>query len=262
MRFDVECAPRTGILATVSVRKAAEKIIMFRAMRSLCCYNANAAQPPLQEENTPSVPSPVPSIHHAAVGSAPITPPYSVKEVPASSTNEIGFTVYSFGGDLPPELHIEHRKMSNSEVIRYIADTSKEGDEEVGINALKYGSQSLCSHSFGSCVPVFAYYPSDAGENADNGRPKALYHAASYVPDILNGLLASPEYGKPTDIFVVTRNWDAGNRRHVGINKQSAVSLYINAHLPVGSRFHIIEVPWGGAAVRVAADKIEIWETS
>lgn len=235
---------------------------MFRAMRSLCCYNVNAAQPPLQEENTPSVPSPVPSIHHAAVGSAPITPPYSVKDVPASSTNEIGFTVYSFGGDLPPEFHIELSEMSNSEVIRHIVDTSKDGDEEVGINTLKYGSQSLFSHSFGPCVPVFAYYSSKPGENADNGMPKALYHAASYVTKILDGLLASPEYGQPTDIFVVTRNWDAGNRRHGGINKQSAISLYINANRPDGTRFHVIEVPWGGAAVRVAADKIEIWETS
>lgn len=201
--------------------------------------------------------SSVPSIHHDVVDGNSIEPPFSVKDVAASSSNRIAFKVYSFGGDLPPDLSIEHSDLPASEVENHIADT----DKKVGIACLEYSSQRMYSCDFHPCVPVFAYYSHANGENSANGVPMALYHAEAYVTDRLDGLLVSPKYGQATDIFVVTRNSAAGNKAWNGIKKQSAISLYVNSKLPAGTKFHIIEVPRGPLAVRIAPGKIEVWNT-
>lgn len=200
--------------------------------------------------------SAVPSINHDAVGMRPIEAPFILKDVAASSSNGVAFKVYSFGGELPPDLSIEHSEIPCSEIAVHIADT----DKRVGIGRLEYSSQRMYSCDFRPCVPVFAYYRPASGENSDNGMPMGLYHAEAYVRDRLDELLASPKYGQATDIFVVTRISDLALRPQNGVLKQSAISLYLNSRLPAGTKFHVIEVPKGSLSVRVAADKIEVWK--
>ncbi|HJV80597.1 hypothetical protein [Noviherbaspirillum sp.] len=209
--------------------------------------------PPLDSPQSRT--SAVPSINHEAVGKRPIDPPLIVKDVAASSSNGIGFKIYSFGGALPPDLSIEHSEISHGEIAKRIAAT----DKKVGIGRMEYSSQRMYSCDFRPCVPVFAYYRPADGEDSDNDVPMALYHAEAYITDRLDELLASPKHGQATDIFVVTRNADDAMRTRNGVLKQSAISLYVNSKLPAGTKFHIIEVSWGPLSLRVAADKIEVW---
>lgn len=244
---------------------------MLRAIGGLCClYGHGAPQLPLQGSNAPSVPSAVPSINHNSVHQSPIAPPDFVRDVPAAnSLNGIGFKVYSFGGDLPhalrgdapADLHIEHGEMVRAEITGYIARTRIEGDREVETTRLKFSSQRMYSFDFTPCIPVFSYYPPVVGKNSGNEVPMALYHAENFVPEMLDGLLASAEHGHPTDIFVVTRNFPPENSELMRTRKQSATALYVHANLPEGTRFHVIEVPVAQVSVRVAADKIEVWKT-
>lgn len=242
---------------------------MLRTIGGLCCfYGAGAPQLPLQGGKASSLTSAVPSINHEAVHEQPIAPPDFVREVPASSSNGIGFIVYSFGGDLPhairgdapADLHIQHGEMSRDELTKHIADTSIPGDQEVEIGSLKYGSQRMHSYDFTPCVPVSALYASVIKENADSEVPMALYHAECFARERLDGLLASAEHGQPTDIFVVTRNWGPENTKGPGVLKQSAIALYLHSKLPAGTKLHVIEVPKGRIAVGVTADKIEVWK--
>lgn len=238
---------------------------MFRLFGSLCSPYGGAAPPsPAQGGNAPSVPSAVSSLNHDAVNMEPIASPSFVKDVPAeNSMNGIGFKVYSFGGDLPPDLHIEHTDMTGTRIRDHITGTGEqdEVDKEVEIAGLEFGSQRMYSCDFSPCVPVFAYYPPGAGESSEIEVPMALFHAQAYAKDRLDDLLASAKYGQPTDIFVVTRSFPPENREWNCVKKQSATALYVHANLPVGTKFHVIEVPAGSVAVRVAANKIEVWKT-
>lgn len=238
---------------------AAEKINLLRAVGGLCClYGHGAPQLPLQGGNTPSVPSAVPSINHDTVHQSPIGPPDFVRDIPAAND---GVKVYSFGGPLSADVQIEYGKMPATSIRAHIADTRNEGDQEVGTTRLKFGFNRLYSFDFLPCVPIFAYYPPVAGGSAENEVPMGLLHAQSYATDKFDELLASAEHGHPTDIFVVTRSFPPARREFDEVRKQSAFALYVHANLPEGTRLHVIEVPAGTVAVRVAAGNIEIWKT-
>jgi hypothetical protein len=205
---------------------------------------------------------PIPCINSALVNLTLTRPPNHVAIALGVDDRHKGFTVYSFGN--PPTQNI--KCIEKGDEIKSFADIPRGSDvKHVEIGETKSGKEHLFSGGFVTCTPVIAFY--------GNGS-MALHHSARYTsvrasspkkgstntehhdPGHLDTLLDHPEFGRPTDVFVVAREGKQDQ-----YSRQSGNSIYAINHAQVGTSVHVMEVPPRIVAVDITPGNLDIWLT-
>jgi hypothetical protein len=75
-------------------------------------------------------------------------------------------------------------------------------------------------------------------------------------PAHLDNLLDHPEFGRPTDLFVVARE---GKQNQY--TRQSGNAIYAVNHAQKGTSVHVVEVPPRIVAVDVTPGNLDVWLT-
>jgi hypothetical protein len=205
---------------------------------------------------------PIPCINSALVNQTLTRGPNHVATALGVENHQMGFTVYSFGQRPTQNIKcIEKRSESNS-----FAEIAKMRDvKHVEPGDTESGKTRLFSGGFVNCTPVIAFYG-----NGD----VAMHHSARYAsvlpspseegstntehldPAHLDALLDHPEFGRPTDLFVVARE---GKQNQY--TRQSGNSIYAVNHAQDGTSVHVIQVPPRIIAVDVTPGNLDVWLT-
>jgi hypothetical protein len=173
-------------------------------------------------------------------------------------TNDLGCTVISYNDIGPQAVNIfDGDSYEKSPAYCNLPDDGSvtkniSGTSVVGVGAYDNNAKHAVSNSFGSCVPIVAFY-----DDSTIG----LYHANSaQSPDVGRAELLSRN---PTDVYLLTKPGVGASKSYMGsgvrLRQQTLQALDWHHEKSEECRYHIVEVLRKTLAVEVTAQKLNIY---